>query len=102
VMAPAPGRFGCRRNDAEPFQLLEALREQGAGEPRRTLQDLAETSAAQGQVADDQWCPTLGKDFGATRVGAVLAVRPHGASIAHPAIGCEVQIFDFTASVRCG
>jgi hypothetical protein len=46
------------------------------------------------QVADDQWCPPFGKDLGAPGNRAVLTVRPHEASVAQSAIGCEVQIFD--------
>jgi hypothetical protein len=72
VVVPAPVGLGCRLDDTEPFELLEALREQGAGKPRRTLQDLAEASAAKVQVADDQRCPALGEDLGATSDGAVL------------------------------
>ena len=84
IVAPAPVGLGCRLDDAEPLEPPEALREQGAGEPGRALQDLAEASAAKVQVADDQWRPALGKDLGATGDGAVLAVRPHDASVAHP------------------
>jgi hypothetical protein len=82
VVASAPFGFGCRLDDAEPFELLEPLREQGAGEPGRALQDLTETSAAQPQVADDHWRPALGEDLGATGDGAILAVGPHDASVA--------------------
>jgi hypothetical protein len=35
VVASAPGGLGCRLDDAEPFELLEPLREQGTGEPGR-------------------------------------------------------------------
>ena len=49
----------------------------------RALEDLTEASAAQVQVADDQWRPALGKDLGATGDGAVLTVRPHDASVAY-------------------
>jgi hypothetical protein len=31
VLAPAPTQLGCRLDDAEPFELLEPLGEQGAG-----------------------------------------------------------------------
>jgi hypothetical protein len=54
------------------------------------------------QVADDQRCPTLGEDLGTPGNGAVLSVRSHEASIAHPAFDCEVQILDFTAVARGG
>src|SRR5262249_11951111 len=84
VGARAPLELGARRDAPGPFELPEALREQGTGEPGRALQDLAEASAAEVQVADDQRCPALGEDLGATGDGAVLAVRPHHASIAHP------------------
>src|SRR4029077_13259794 len=57
VVAPAPVKLGCRLDDTEPFEMLEPLREQGAGEPGRALQDLTEASATQVQVADDQWRP---------------------------------------------
>lgn len=82
VMAPAPVRLGCRLDDAESFELLEPLREHGAGEPGRSLQDLTEAGAPQIQVADDQRRPALGEDLGATSDGAVLAVCPHDASVA--------------------
>ena len=100
VVAPAPVGLGCRLDDAEPFKMLEPLREQSAGEPGRALQDLTEVSAAKLQVANDQRCPALGEDLGAAGDGAILAVRPHNAKYSAPAIGCEVQILDFTAAVR--
>ena len=83
VVVPAPIGLGCRLDDTEPFELLEPLCEQGTGESGRALQDLTEVSAAKVQVADDQRCPALGEDLGATGDGAVLAVRPHDASVAH-------------------
>src|SRR4029434_1932460 len=54
------------------------------GKSGRALEDLVEASAAKVQVADDQRCPALCEDLGAARYWAVLAVRPHDASIAHP------------------
>jgi hypothetical protein len=84
VEASTPDGLGCRLDDAQPFEMLEALRQQGAGESGRTLQDLPEAPAAQVQVADDQWRPALGEDLGATSDGAVLAVRPHGSTVAPP------------------
>src|SRR5262245_19899016 len=82
-MVPAAVRLGCRLDDTKAFELLETLREQGTGESGRALQDFAEASAAKVQVADDQRCPAFGEDLGAARDGAILAVRPHDASIAH-------------------
>jgi hypothetical protein len=83
----APLRLGCHLDDAEALELLEPLREQGVGEPRCTLQDLAEALTAQVQVADDQRRPTLGEDLRATGDGAVLAVGPHeGSVLRHPTV----------------
>ena len=45
VPLSAPAGLGCRLDNAEPFELLESLREQRAGQPWRALQDLAETPA---------------------------------------------------------
>ena len=102
VVAPAPVGLGCRLDDAEPFELLEPLREQGAGEPGRALQDLTEASATQVQVADDQRRPALGEDLGATGDGAVLAVGPHDASVARLPSGVKSRFVDFTAAVHGG
>src|SRR3546814_4059238 len=46
VVAPASVGLGCRHDDIEPFELLEPLREHGAGESGRALQNLTEVSAA--------------------------------------------------------
>src|SRR5262245_43101087 len=73
VVVPAAVGLGRRLDHTEPFELLEPLREQGTGEPGRALPDLAEASAAEMQVADDQRCPALGEDLGAAGDGAVLA-----------------------------
>jgi len=78
----APVRLGCRLDDPEALELSESLREQGAGEPGRALEDLAEGLAAQLQVADDQRCPTLRENLRATGDRAVLAVGPHDCSVA--------------------
>src|SRR5262249_23664417 len=75
------------------------------GESGRALQDLAEASAAKVQVADDQRCPALGEDLGATGDGAVLAVRPHKASVAHPPSLVKSRFLTLQARstvVRCG
>ncbi len=81
VSVPAALCLRCRLDDAEAFELLEPLREERAGEPGRTFQDLAEGLTAQVQVADDQRRPTLGEDLRATGDRAVLAVRPHERSV---------------------
>ena len=77
----APLSLRCRLDNAEAFELLEPLREQGAGESGRTLEDLAEGLTAQMQVADDQRRPTLSEDLRATGDRAVLAVGPHERSV---------------------
>src|SRR6266545_7012965 len=84
VVVPATVGLGRGLDHTEAFELLEPLREHGAREPGRALQDPTEASAAQVQVADDQRRPALGEDLGATRDGAVLAVGSHRASVAHP------------------
>src|SRR5262249_22013291 len=71
----------CRLDDAEPFELLEALGKQGSGEPGRALEDLTEGLAAQMHVADDQRRPPLSEDLRAAGDGAVLTVGPHEANI---------------------
>src|ERR671919_660128 len=81
VTVTAPLRLGCHLDDAEAFELLEPLREEGAGESGRTLEDLAEGFTAQMQVADDQRRPTLGEDLRATGDRAVLAVDPDERSV---------------------
>ena len=87
VSVTAPVSLRCRLDDAEAFELLEPLREQGAGESGRTLEDLAEGLTAQMQVADDQRRPTLSEDLRATGDRAVLAVRPHERSVLrHPTV----------------
>ena len=101
-MVPVPVRLRCCFDDADAFELLEPLRQQGTGESGRALQDLAEASAAKVQVADDQRCPALGEDLCATRDRAVLAVRPHDPQYCAPASGCEVQILDLTVGIRGG
>ena len=101
VVTSAPVGLGCRLDDAEPFELLEPLREQRTGEPGCALEDLTEAAAAQVQVPDDEWRPALGEDLGAAGDGAVLAVGPHDVQCRKPAFGCEVQIVDFTAGA-CG
>src|SRR5687767_7076312 len=104
-MVPAPVGLGCRLDDADAFELLEPLCEQGTGESRRALQDLAEGSAAEVQVADDQRCPALAEDLGAAGDGAVLAVRPHDASIAQPPSVAKSRFLTLrpgSGVVRCG
>src|SRR6266542_1706290 len=87
VSVTAPLRLGCHLDDAEAFELPEPLREQGAGESGRTLEDLAEGLTAQMQVADDQRRPTLSEDLRATGDRAVLAVGPHERSVPrHPTV----------------
>src|SRR5262249_17436553 len=102
VGARAPLELGARRDAPGPFELPEALREQGTGEPGRALQDLAEASAAEVEVADDQRCPALGEDLGATSDGAVLAVRPHHASVAHPRSVVKSRFLTLRLSGRSG
>ncbi len=43
----APLSLRCRLDNAEAFELLEPLREKRAGEPGRTLENLAEGLTAQ-------------------------------------------------------
>ena len=74
--------LGSRHNNAEPFELLEPLREQSARESGRALQNLIEVSAAKVEVADDERCPALGEDLRATSNRTILTVRPHASSIA--------------------
>jgi hypothetical protein len=85
--------FGCCLDDAKAFELLEPLREQGVGEPGRTLEDLAEGLAAHMQVADDQRCPTLGEYLRAAGDRAVLAVGPHDCSVASVPPAVESRFF---------
>jgi hypothetical protein len=89
----APLSLGCRLDDTDAFELLEPLREQRAGEPGRTLEDLAEGLTAQMQVADDQWRPTLSEDLCATGDGAVLAVGPHVRSVLRIVTGVKSRFF---------
>ena len=84
ITTTAPVGFRCRLDDREPLQMFQALRQQRAREPGRALPDLAEASATQVQVADNQRRPALGKNLGATCDRAILAVRPHDASVALP------------------
>src|SRR5512145_8491 len=98
VVVPAPVRLGCRRDDTDPFELLQPLREQGTGESGRALQDLTEALAADVQVADDQRRPALGEDLGAAGDRAVLAVGPHGREYPAAAFAREVQILYWRAS----
>src|SRR5215470_13545903 len=70
-----------RLDDAEAFEVLEPLREQGTGEPGRAREDLAEGLAAQMQIADDQRRPSLGEQLRATGDRAVLTVGPHKPNI---------------------
>jgi hypothetical protein len=87
VSVTAPLRLRCRLDNAEALELLEPLREQGAGEPGRTLEDLAEGLTAQMQVADDQRRPALSEDLRATGDRAVLAVGPYERSVPrHPTV----------------
>jgi hypothetical protein len=81
VSVTAPVSLGCRLDDAEAFELLEPLREQGVGQSGRTLEDLAEGFTAQVQVADDQRRPALSEDLRATGDRTVLAVGPHVRSV---------------------
>jgi hypothetical protein len=64
----------------------EPLGEQGTGESGRARQALTEASTAKMQLVDDQRCPTVSEDLGATGDGAVLTVRPHDASVTPPAL----------------
>src|SRR5688572_23257494 len=82
-------RLRCRLDDAEPFELFQPLREQCAREPGRAFEDLSEGLASQMQVADDQRGPTLGEDLGSPGDRAVLAVGPHGFSVASRAPGVK-------------
>src|SRR5262249_24052538 len=59
-------------------------------------------SAAKVQVADDQRRPALGEDLGATGDGAVLAVRPHNASVAHPPSLVKFRFLTIQPAVRGG
>src|SRR5262245_54107604 len=79
-LTAAPG-LRCRLDNAEAFELLEPLREERAGEPRRAREDLAEGLTAQLHVADDQRRPALSEDLRATGDRAVLAVSPHEHSV---------------------
>src|SRR5262249_28413848 len=67
----------CRLDDAEAFEVLEPLGEQGTGEPGRAREDLAERLAAQLQIADDQRRPSLGEQLRAAGDRAVLTIGPH-------------------------
>jgi hypothetical protein len=98
VSVTAPLRLGCHLDDAEPFELLEPLREECAGESGRTLEDLAEGLAAQMQVADDQRRPTLGEDLRTTGDRAVLAVGPHERSV--PRLPTDVKSRFLTSKSR--
>jgi hypothetical protein len=89
----APLRLGCHLHDAEALELLEPLREQGAGESGRTLEDLAEGLTPQIQVADDQRRPTLREDLRATGDRAVLAVGPHERSVARLSTAVKSRFF---------
>src|SRR5262249_34670991 len=85
--------LGCRLDDAEAFELLEPLGEQGAGEPGRAGEDFAEGFAAQMHVADDQRRPALGEDLRAAGDRAVLAVGPHEHSVLRFSAGVKSRFF---------
>src|SRR5262245_24896445 len=57
------------------------------------------------QVADDQRRPALREDLRPTGDGAVLAVRPHGASVARPRAGVKSRFLTsqaWGAGAQCG
>src|SRR5215831_11577767 len=89
----------CRLDDAEAFEVLEPLGEQGTGEPGRAREDLAEGLAAQLQIADDQRRPSLGEELRATGDRAVLTVGPHEPNIPRLTTGREVQIPYFEVQI---
>lgn len=93
VVVTAFVRLGCRLDDAEPFELSESLRKQGAGQAGGTVQDLAEGLAAQIQVADDQRGPPLCEDLRPAGDRTVLSIGPHDCSVTGLPLAVKSRFF---------
>jgi hypothetical protein len=60
---------------------LQPLRQEVAGHPGDASLDVAESSAAHEQLAQDQRRPSLGEDLGAECDRAKLTVSRHGSNV---------------------
>src|SRR5262249_22287770 len=83
VARPGTPRFSF--DNPSRFQVAQALRQHAARQTWRTVEDLAESLAAEHQVADDDRSPALSEDLSTERDGAVLTIATHESILTSPA-----------------
>jgi hypothetical protein len=87
------------RDDANFFELAQALREQRGRHPRHAAADFIEARTAAQQLAHHQRRPALAEDFGCTRNRAETG-RSRACGHATPATGSrQVQILDYAGAL---
>jgi hypothetical protein len=64
-------------DDADALERGQPVREQAARDPRQPTPQLVEVSRSAEKLADNERCPALGEDLGASRDGTELTVSAH-------------------------
>jgi hypothetical protein len=64
-------------DDACAFERRQAVREEAAGDPRHSPEELVEVSGAAEELADDERRPALGEELCSSRDRAELAISRH-------------------------
>ena len=99
VVIPAPVGLGCRLDDTEPFELwpLESRVRESPGAPSRISLKFPQPRYRLRMISGVQRSAKIGP-----RARAVLAVRPHNASVAHPPLVVKSRFLTSQPPVRRG